>query len=226
MTLGTRIVRELGIEKDRDTLGRWMAHHLAEVMEEAEKAEENRKEEACQRAVDLILKLWSHRRNLPRGVYPLNDLESVMSVIGRLREAASPFRLRGSDEIEQLLGRIFKRLCLVVGHGVMLVSGAVKMPPDLDLVAPFLDERENQFLEVMQGWIDYLQSIPPQPPDVVVVTEQEKAFLDSRQTEMHDLEKLDPRTRSNRIFFREIEQLMEALSKLKLVLNREDGESG
>ncbi len=62
LTLGARIVRELGLGPSGDTLGCWMAHHLAEVMQEAESAEGGNKELARERAVDLILKLWSHKR--------------------------------------------------------------------------------------------------------------------------------------------------------------------
>ena len=46
LRLGARIVRELELEPSVDTLGRWMAHHLAEVMQEVESAEGSDKEQA------------------------------------------------------------------------------------------------------------------------------------------------------------------------------------
>ena len=216
MTLGARIVRELRLEP-RDTLGRWMAHHLAEVMQEAEGAEGDDKELRRERALDLILKLWSHKRSLPKGAYPLNDLETVMSVVGRLGPEASPYRLHSSDETEKLLSRIFEGLCLVVVHGVILISETRGIPDDLDAVTPFLEEDERQFIEVVKSWVDYVKTGLPQPP-FVIVTENEKAGLDSKQVEMAELEKLDPKSRSNRILCREIDRLIEALSDLKLKL--------
>ena len=194
-----------------------MAHHLAEVMQEAEGAEGDDKELRRERALDLILKLWSHKRGLPKGAYPLNDLETVMSVVGRLRPEASPYRLHSSDETEKLLSRIFEGLCLVVMHGVILISETRGMPDDLDAVTPFLEEDERQFIEVVKSWVDYVKTGLPQPP-FVIVTEDEKADLDSKQVEMAELEKLDPKSRSNRILCREFDRLIEALSDLKLKL--------
>ena len=195
MRLGARIVRELELEPGVDTLGRWMAHHLAEVMQEVESAEGSDKEQAQERAVDLILKLWSHRRNLPRGAYPLNDLKVVMSVIRQLRPEASPYQWHSTNETEKLLARIFNGLRLVVTHGVLLIAGTTKLPDDLDAAAPFLDDEERQFIEAVGGLLD--------------------TDLDAALAEIAELEKLDPKARSNRILSREIDGLIETLSDLK-----------
>ena len=212
MRLGARIVRELELEQSVDTLGRWMAHHLAEVMQEAESAEGGDKELARESAVDLILKLWSHKQSLPNGAYPLNDLKTVMSVVGQLSAEDSPFSRRSSDETEKLLARIFDGLRLVVAHSVILISETRGIPDDLDAVAPFLEEDERQLIEVVEGWID-------------ILTEDEKADWDSKQAEMAELKQLDPKSRSGRIFSRKIDGLIEALSDLKLKLASEDPES-
>ena len=151
LRLGARIVRELELEQSVDTLGRWMAHHLAEVMQEAESAEGGDKELARESAVDLILKLWSHKQSLPNGAYPLNDLKTVMSVVGQLSPEDSPFSRRSSDETEKLLARIFDGLRLVVAHSVILIPETRGIPDDLDAVAPFLEEDERQLIEVVEG---------------------------------------------------------------------------
>lgn len=214
LRLGARIVRELDLEPGVDTLGRWMAHHIAEMMQEVESAEGSDKEQAQERAVDLILKLWARRRNLPGGAYPLNDLEPITSVIGRLRPEASPYQQHSTDETEKLLARIFDGLRLVVAHGVLLISETSKLPDDLDAVGPFLDEEERQLIEAVGGWIAYVKTGVPQPP-LVVLTEEEKADMDAELAEIAELEKLDPKARSNRILSREIDGLIEALSDLK-----------
>ena len=198
-----------------------MAHHLADVMQAAESGQGNDKELARERAVDLILKLWSHKKSLPKGAYPLNDLETVMSVVGRLRPETSPYQRHSSDETEKLLSRIFDGLRLVVIHGVILMSETKNIPDDLDAVAPFLNDDEGQLIEVVKGWIDYVETGLPRPP-LVILTEDEKADLDLKQAEMAELEKLDPKSRSNQIFSREIDGLIEALSDLKLKLTAED----
>ena len=201
-----------------------MAHRLAEVMQEAESAEGGDKELARESAVDLILKLWSHKQSLPNGAYPLNDLKTVMSVVGRLRPEASPYRRHSSDETEKLLSRIFDGLRLVVVHGVILVSETRGIPDDLDAADPFLEEDERQFIKIVEGWFDYVKTGIPRPL-LVILTEEEKADLDSKQAEMDQLEKLDPKSRSDRIFSREIDGLIEALSDLKLKIAAEDPES-
>ena len=201
-----------------------MAHHLAEVMQKAEKAEGGDKEPAREQVADLILKLWSHRRSLPKGAYPLNNFETVMSVVGRLNPEASPYRWHSSDETEKLLARIFDGLRLVVIHGVILISETRGIPDDLEAVAPFLEEDERQLIKVIEGWIDYVKTGLPRPP-LVILTEDEKVDLDLKQAEMVEIEKLDPKSRSNRIFSREIDGLIEALSDLKLKLTAEEPET-
>ena len=54
-------MRELGFEDRVDTLGRWMAHHLAELIDTAESgvtATERLK--ARKSATETILKIWEH----------------------------------------------------------------------------------------------------------------------------------------------------------------------
>jgi hypothetical protein len=72
-----------------DTLGRWMAHRLAELMQTAENDEEAKAE-----ATDLILRLWEHRSDWPEG-WPPPKTESVR----RALEPVSPFPAeRDEDE--------------------------------------------------------------------------------------------------------------------------------
>lgn len=60
--LGQRIVRELGLENTNDTLGRWMAHRVAELMQKADEASNDEEREKAQsECADLILRVWSRR---------------------------------------------------------------------------------------------------------------------------------------------------------------------
>lgn len=66
MTLGKRIVKELDLEDSVDTLGRWMAHRIAELMERAEQAETEAEREAAKREyTNVIIRLWEHRSKFP-----------------------------------------------------------------------------------------------------------------------------------------------------------------
>jgi hypothetical protein len=60
--LGRHLVRELGFEDGVDTLGRWMAHHLAELIDKAENGVcATERVEARKSATETILKVWEHR---------------------------------------------------------------------------------------------------------------------------------------------------------------------
>lgn len=68
VTLGQRIVKELGLDNSVDTLGRWMAHRVAELMQRAEQAEDEADRESVkQECSELILKIWERRSHLPYG---------------------------------------------------------------------------------------------------------------------------------------------------------------
>ena len=78
--LGERIVRELGVEHSGDTLGRWMAHRVAELMNRAENVlSEEAKEQARRDCTDLILRLWERRDGWPTG-QPLAKVASFLRV--------------------------------------------------------------------------------------------------------------------------------------------------
>lgn len=201
-----------------------MAHYIAEVMEEAENTEGKDQEMARKRAVDLILRIWSRKKDLPNGAYPLNDLKTILSVVGRLSPKASPYQWHGKDETENLLSKIFDGLQLVAVHGIILVAETKGIPDDLDATMPFLDEEEQNLIETIKGWIDYVNTGLAQP-SLVTVTKVDKADLDAKQAELAKLEELDPKSRSDRILSREIDGLIEALSHLKLKLVAEDPES-
>lgn len=69
VALGRTLMTELGYTTSNDILGRWMAHHIAEVMHEAEQhsigtPERQDAEERCRR---LILDLWEKRHSRPSG---------------------------------------------------------------------------------------------------------------------------------------------------------------
>jgi hypothetical protein len=78
--LGRHLVRELGLEDGVDTLGRWMAHHLAELIDKTENAATAKdRQKASKAATETILKIWERRALLPETAYPLAPYTSVES---------------------------------------------------------------------------------------------------------------------------------------------------
>src|ERR1700719_935454 len=78
LALGRKLVEELGLEPSVDTLGRWMAHYIAELVDQVKTATGDERAVAEQRCFDAILSLWKHRSELPNGKRPFADLEPVM----------------------------------------------------------------------------------------------------------------------------------------------------
>lgn len=79
--LGNAIVRSF--QRDGDRLSQWMAHRVAELMDAAAHGRTRAsREAAAQQASDLILRLWRHRREWPRG-WPSGELGALLE---RLRE--------------------------------------------------------------------------------------------------------------------------------------------
>lgn len=94
LDLGRHLVSELGIETGErpNTLQRWMAHHVAELIDKSENspvAADRLK--AHKDATEIILKIWGQRTSLPRNAYPLSAYQDILNVLNCLRPDANPF---------------------------------------------------------------------------------------------------------------------------------------
>ena len=81
IALGNLLVKELQLGQSVDTLGRWMSHHIAEVMQDVEKSTGRERTEAEDRCREAILSLWKHVNDFPRGHRPLADIEPLLATI-------------------------------------------------------------------------------------------------------------------------------------------------
>lgn len=73
-----------------------MAHYIAELIVEAERAEGEEKRKKSQQCSEEILRLWDHRHSLPDGKRPFEDLEPIFRALKSLDpENTSPRYLRG-----------------------------------------------------------------------------------------------------------------------------------
>jgi hypothetical protein len=84
LTLGRKLVEELGLEPSVDTLGRWMAHYIAELIDAAESTSGEQRFAAQKKCFEAILALWKHRAELPSGKRPFEDLGLVTRAIESL----------------------------------------------------------------------------------------------------------------------------------------------
>jgi len=106
LDLGRALVAELGLDPGVDMLSRWMAHYIAELIEDAETAKGEERPAKITTCADAILKLWEHRHLLPNGKRPFEDLEPILTALESLDPTDdTPRYLRSTrmvvDETEQ-----------------------------------------------------------------------------------------------------------------------------
>ena len=198
-----------------------MAHHLAELMQVAKDAEGRDKELAQEKAVDLILKLWAHRRDLPSNAYPINRIDTVISVIERLRTSTSPFHRNQGSEIEQFLSRIYSGLQTVAINGIVLTSKTTEIPDELKAVEPILDEEERRIVEAVHYWIDLIKTEHTMP-QIEMKYVNHPIEPDSKQTEATELNQLDPMTKARMNLQLEIDGLIKTLSDMQVKLDEDN----
>lgn len=84
INLGKAIITELDMEIDCNTPARWFVHYIAENIHKSENCQGEEKEAAERKCVDAIFKLWHHRSELPRGINPFSEFDSVFRGLSRL----------------------------------------------------------------------------------------------------------------------------------------------
>ncbi|WP_201132265.1 AVAST type 3 anti-phage proein Avs3b [Geobacter anodireducens] len=84
LALGRALVKELGLDPGEDTLSRWMAHYIAELIKDAETASVEDRPEKLAKCADAILALWKHRHQLPNGNRPFEDLGPILRALKSL----------------------------------------------------------------------------------------------------------------------------------------------
>lgn len=84
LELGRKLTRELNMDQSVDTLGRWMAHYIAELIVEAEKAIGEERPEKMRVCCEAILNLWKYRHILPDGKRPFEEIEPLLRVLESL----------------------------------------------------------------------------------------------------------------------------------------------
>lgn len=189
MALGRAIVRELDLHNRGEVLERWLAHHLAELLSEADNATGAAKTAAEQRAVDTILKLWTHRRALPEPIDPLGGYRNAIAVLDRLMPEADPWkRYNRQGTYEALLSEMFQILTRSVLSGVLLTQLSRPLPvPEVECAAL---EKDEAYLREELGRLIPLIAPPPPIPEVVFKIVSQGAVEDAE--DVGDCPEIDP----------------------------------
>jgi len=162
LELGQHLVRELKLDDSVDTLGRWMAHYVAELISVAEKATSKKDRLAAQkRAMEAILRIWEHRESLPGYAYPLARYDEILSVLDHLRPDNNPFRFNQMREskVERSAAILFDHLTRLVISLLFMKIDSLEKPLKADATAvKAMDEDEKRVLDTFNFWIGFFSS--------------------------------------------------------------------
>jgi GNAT superfamily N-acetyltransferase len=127
LELGKTIVKEIGLDDETDTLGRWMCHHVAYLIARAsDPAGTSSHEDARKEAVSTILSLWERRTALPGNAYPLARYKYLLRCLSAISPDASIWEGHGSSGLDDLAQAIFRNLT-----GIANIVLALKSRPPL-----------------------------------------------------------------------------------------------
>ena len=116
LKLGSALAAELD---DTDTLGRWMAHHLSDLLNSRDtSADADRDAEIA----DVVLGLWAHRAAAPLRHTPLLRYTEILRTLDRIDRLASRFpSLTLDDKQSRSAGSEFEQLA----HDLLTINVAV-----------------------------------------------------------------------------------------------------
>lgn len=122
LELGKLLAAEL---EQTDTLGRWIAHYLAERMTSLEQKTGSERGIAEAEVADLILHLWSLRRQLPGSRLPLAEVDEVEAAIARLTPGRRPWAYFGAFATDTEPSTTLKAALLIDRLAGDLVHGLI-----------------------------------------------------------------------------------------------------
>ena len=165
LALGRAIVHDLELNKRGSILERWMAHHLAELMDNADKASGKKKTKIESEAVNTILSLWAHRRALPEEVDPLGGYRKAIMVLEQFAPDSNPWaRLQDRSEQIHALRDMFDSLARIMVSSILLTTSAIS-PQASEIKSTSMSETEKRLLILLNQWNQYL---PPRTPDIIL----------------------------------------------------------
>lgn len=155
LVLGHHLATELGFSDSCDTLGKWMSHHLAEVIDRAENEEVSEKKvEYQQQAVELILKIWEHRGSLNGGAYPLAKFKGIIDSLSMLSPEANSWERNRLGRYESLAADSFSMVVDLYRTLHFIEFVALKSFRDKQLPPSVFSDEEQKIYDFLTSWAE------------------------------------------------------------------------
>ena len=146
--LGDQIVAEFEEPERSDTLLRWLAFRVAELMQRAESIDLSISEQAKRECSELILKIWQLRRKWPNKD-PFDDSIAI------LKKLESPPRWSSQQPADRF-ERTLKDLEAVSVDEYRACVDAILARYDLESEVNYLEEHRALLNEKEIGWLEFL----------------------------------------------------------------------
>lgn len=168
IALGKRIVTELNLEPSVDTLGRWIAHYIAELIDLAEKTKEPvERAKAQEKCCATIEQLWQHRSSLPPASKPLSNIEAILKAIESFRGEQTPWSRLSSKETNELASPWIEFIGIIEDAGLRASQIALltaiaeasfgKEKRWLEEHGSMLSAQEKKLIEALDMWLSTKQ---------------------------------------------------------------------
>lgn len=139
-----------------DTLARWMANRIAELIAESRQANAGAQKADIDNAIEkLILDLWLHRASLPGNVDPNKRLSKALDILDNLEAKRSFFAQRPyqDTQLEHVAGVLYQLIDnLVMQLTLLKLAENLPDPDEFDLP---MGREEVEFREKIQALMDY-----------------------------------------------------------------------
>jgi hypothetical protein len=182
LEFGKKLVAEYGLSREVDTLGRWMAHHIAELIGEAESASAGDQDGKTRAAMDAILNFFDHRATL-RIIDPLLELQPLLRVVKSLDLEENQWTRLFRERDHGIVADVFLAL-----RDVLVTEILRRSEHQIQFTKPssFINDEERALIDAVNLWLaesqkQSLQTSPLSP-------KQGKETFDARA---YTLQKID-----------------------------------
>ena len=161
LELGKHIVAELQLRDREDWLRHWLAHHVAELIRNAEEAKDaETRKESGKLATETILKIWDHRTTLPGDVNPLARYREALQALLELRPNPNRWPRLHDFAIGSVVGNIYRRFPKLMRALILLPSVRTgnRSRATSKAVRTFLTKDENRLLAMLEAPLRLLET--------------------------------------------------------------------
>lgn len=153
LELGREIVDQLGMARSNDTLGRWMAHHIAELIKEAEVAPAKEKHVTQARVADAILRLWERRLNVESHLNPFKDFKAVASTLLTLNREKNSWLIDQQGALSSTYDGLRRLVLCLAFRSFESLTAAADSSKRTQKTKKWLSPEEKSVIETIGTWI-------------------------------------------------------------------------